>query len=216
MCYRKKNYSNMTFQCETCEVIFKCKHHLQRHSAKKKPCIKKEHIPDVIEEKEEIIITRTPLEIEIDHVAIRDEYIKKISKYYDNQVRELFKNKFIMRFHDIVAKRKLAIRREKAYEIKKAMSLKKIPTEYIPPVKENKIQKINDKVSIDKLIETSLKLNDEINEISYKQFHLPETDKVYTSSVVLREKRQILFNIKGSLKLSGVDVKSINYKKLEL
>jgi hypothetical protein len=183
---------------------------------KKKPCVKKEPIQDVIEEKEEIIIIRTPLEIEIDHVAVRDEYIKKISKYYDNQVRDLFKNKFIMRFHDIVAKRKLAIRREKAYEIKKGMNLKKIPTEYIPPVKENKIQKINDKVSIDKLIETSLKLNDEINEISYKQFHLPETDKVYTANEVLREKRQILFNIKGSLKLSGVDVKSIKYKKLEL
>jgi hypothetical protein len=183
---------------------------------KKKPCVKKEPIPDVIEEKEEIIIIRTPLEIEIDHVAVRDEYIKKISKYYDNQVRELFKNKFIMRFHDIVAKRKLAIRREKTYEIKKAMNLKKIPNEYTPPVKENKIQKINDKVSIDKLIQTSLKLNDEINEISYKQFHLPETDKVYTANEVLREKRQILFNIKGSLKLSGVDVKSIKYKKLEL
>lgn len=208
----------MIFQCETCEVIFKCKHHLQRHLVKKKPCVKKEPIQDVIEEKEEKkeIIIRTPLEIEIDHVAARDEHIKKISNYYDNQIRELFKKKFIMRFHDIVAKRKLAIRREKAYEIKKVMNLKKIPTEFIPPVKENKIQKINDKDSIDKLINRSIELNNEIVDLHYKQFHLPEIDNVYTSNGVLGEKRQILFNIKRSLTLSGVDVKSIKYKKLEL
>jgi hypothetical protein len=99
------------------------------------------------------------------------------------------------------------------YEIKKASQLVRIPDEYTYTEEQKiKIERIEDKDTIQKFINKSLKLHDEIINLEYKQFKLADDiEGEHEITDELQNKRSMLYDIKRVLKLSGVDVSSIEY-----
>jgi len=166
------------------------------------------------------IINQNILENEIDLDERRAAYIEKIKKFFFLKKLKVAKTPMCRKYREVSLKSLNQVDKEKLHEIKKAMLLTNIPDEYVyedEDKDENKpIEKITDSKAIEKFINKSIKLSEEIYDIELKQFELHEIDGEYDTDNFLTTKRTMLFNIKQTLKISGVDISKINYKKFSV
>lgn len=168
------------------------------------------------ETKNNVIVedNRSEFEKQIDLDNKREEYISKIKKYFHKRGLGIAK-KPINRTNPVMSLKAMNDNKKKMnYEIKKAMQLVNIPDEYVYNGEEQKIkiEKLDDKDTIQKFINKSMKLHDEIINLEYKQFNLTDDiEDEHEMTDELKNKRNMLYDIKRVLKLSGVDVKTIQY-----